>query len=267
MSKLEGRHLRALFWFCYGADKNMLIRYNQPPHFIDADCDLQIPDNYVLSSSDNQFFSRPLSHNELLFPSDVRLSLLKSKVYHLLYSRHARAQPEARRLQYIRELDQELNDLKRTFPASCWPDLFATPSAPNYTFHDLSMRGVCLHLEFYFLLGKIHEASPCLESNNSISSWSILPSSVELFYQESRIYAQFLLTSVFSLFRCIISYPAASSNENDIQLLQSLVDMFAELDGKESENARGLFPPFYFTVCLIKRLVFLARQASNKACE
>ncbi|XRM43806.1 hypothetical protein ABZX51_006961 [Aspergillus tubingensis] len=286
MSKPEGRHLRALFWFCYGADKNMLIRYNQSPHFIDADCDLQIPENYVLSSSDNQFFTRPLSNNELLFPSDVRLSLLKSKVYHLLYSRHARAQSEARRLQHIRELDQELNDLKRTFPASCWPDLFATPSAPNYTFHDLSMRGVCLHLEFYFLLGKIHEASPCLESNNSISSWSILPSSVELFYQESRsillyirhvrdflnwhtfwIYAQFLLTSVFSLFKCIISYPAASSNENDIQLLQSLVDMFAELDGKESENARGLFPPFYFTVCLIKRLVFVARQASNKACE
>ncbi|GAQ47409.1 fungal specific transcription factor domain-containing protein [Aspergillus tubingensis] len=271
MSKPEGRHLRALFWFCYGADKNMLIRYNQSPHFIDADCDLQIPDNYVLSSSDNQFFSRPLSNHELLFPSDVRLSLLKSKVYHLLYSRHARAHSEARRLQYIRELDQELNDLKRTFPASCWPDLFATSSAPNYTFHDLR---------------KIHEASPCLESNNSISSWSILPSSVELFYQESRsillyirhvrdflnwhtfwIYAQFLLTSVFSLFKCIISYPAASSNEKDIQLLQSLVDMFAELDGKESENARGLFPPFYFTVCLIKRLIFLARQASNKACE
>ncbi|TPR06511.1 Cupin domain family protein [Aspergillus niger] len=186
MSEPEGRHLRALFWFCYGADKNMIIRYNQSPHFTDEDCDLQIPDNYVLSSSDNQFFSRPLSNNELLFPSDVRLSLLKSKVYHLLYSRHARALPEARRLQYIRELDQELNDLKCTFPASCWPDLFATPSAPNYTFHDLSMRGVCLHLEFYFLLGKIHEASPLLKSNSNSSSWSILPSSAELFHQESR---------------------------------------------------------------------------------
>ncbi|RAL15157.1 uncharacterized protein BO97DRAFT_463000 [Aspergillus homomorphus CBS 101889] len=279
----EGRHLRALFWFCYGADKNMVIRYNRAPHFIDMDCDLQIPDNYVLSSSDNQFFSRPLSNDELLFPSDIRLSLLKSKVYHLLYSDNARAQPEARRLQYIRELDQELNELKATFPASCWPDLFATESAPNYTFHDLSLRGVCLHLEFYFLLGKIHEAGGAFGSSLSNPSWSILPSSAELFHQESRsiliyicrtreflnwhtfwIYAQFLLTGVFSLFKFIITYPTAPSYENDLQLLQSVVDIFTDLDRKESPDMRGRFPPFYFTVCLVKRLMFLARQASAR---
>ncbi|GKZ20821.1 hypothetical protein AbraIFM66951_004089 [Aspergillus brasiliensis] len=286
VDKPEGRHLRALFWFCYGADKNMVIRYSQSPHFRDEDCDLQIPDNYVLSSYDNQFFSRPLPPNELLFPSDVRLSLLKSKVYHLLYSHHARSQSEARRLQYIRELDQELNDLKSTFPASCWPDLFATPSAPDYTFHDLSLRGVCVHLEFYSLLGKIHDASHSLQSNSNITGWSILPSSAELFHQASRsiliyirhvrgfwnwhtfwIYAQFLLTGVFSLFKCIISYPTAPSSENDIQLLQSLADMFAELDQEESASARGQFPSIYLAVCLIKRLIFLAKQASKKATE
>ncbi|RAH50032.1 uncharacterized protein BO95DRAFT_404962 [Aspergillus brunneoviolaceus CBS 621.78] len=280
----EGRHLRALFWFCYGADKNMVIRYNCSPHFIDVDCELQIPDNYVSSSSDHQFFSRPLSNDELLFPSDIRLSLLKSKVYHLLYSDHARAQPEARRLQYIRELDQELTDLKATFPVSCWPDLFATETAPNYTFHDLSLRGVCLHLEFYFLVGKIHGASGTVGSSRSNPSWSILPSSAELFHQESRsilvyicrtreflnwhtfwIYAQFLLTGVFSLFKFLITYPTAPSHANDIQLLQTVVDIFVGLDKKESSGMRGRFPPFYFTVCLVKRLMYLARQAAARA--
>ncbi|PYH45885.1 uncharacterized protein BP01DRAFT_339120 [Aspergillus saccharolyticus JOP 1030-1] len=277
----EGRHLRAIFWFCYGADKNMVIRYNCSPHFIDVDCELQIPDNYVLSSSDQQFFSRPLSNDKLLFPSDIRLSLLKSKVHHLLYSDYARTQPEARRLQHIRELDQELTDLKAMFPANCWPDLFATESAPNYLFHDLSLRGACLHLEFYFLVGKIHEASAVGSSN---SSWSILPSSAELFRQESRsilmyicrirdflnwhtfwIYAQFLLTGVVSLFRFLITYPTAPSYTNDIQLLQSVVDIFIDLDHTDSSDMRGRFPPFYFTVCLVKRLIYLAKQAAERA--
>ncbi|GIK07175.1 hypothetical protein Aspvir_002831 [Aspergillus viridinutans] len=122
----EGRHLRALFWLCYGLDKDMAIRFGYPPLMKDEDCDLQLPDNYVLSSSDHQFFIKPLSSQELLFPSDIRLSLIKSKVYHLLYSDYGWEQPDARRLQYIRELDQELRDLKSSFPDSCWPDLFAT---------------------------------------------------------------------------------------------------------------------------------------------
>ncbi|GIJ90466.1 hypothetical protein Asppvi_009421 [Aspergillus pseudoviridinutans] len=181
----EGRHLRAVFWLCYGLDKDMAIRFGYPPLMKDEDCDLQLPENYVLSSSDQQFFIKPLSSQELLFPSDIRLSLIKSKVYRLLYSDYGRAQPEARRLQYIRALDQELHDLKSSFPDSCWPDLFATENARNYSFHDLSLRGVNLHLEYYFCLGKIHSAvSAC--SQPSPQEWSFLPSSAELFYQESR---------------------------------------------------------------------------------
>jgi hypothetical protein len=181
----EGRHLRALFWLCYGLDKDMAIRFGYPPLMKDEDCDLQMPDNYVLSSSDHQFFIKPLSSQELLFPSDLRLSLIKSKVYHFLYSNYGRRQPRARRLQYICELDQELRDLKASFPDSCWPDLFASENSRNYTFHDLSLRGVNLHLEYYYCLGKIHSAvSTC--SQPSPQEWYFLPSSAELFYQESR---------------------------------------------------------------------------------
>lgn len=151
----------------------------------DIDCDLRLPDNYISSWSHDHFFHRPLSSQVLLYTSDLRLALIKSKIYALLYSDHGRAQPEARRLQYIRELDEELNALKSSFPASCWPDVFATGDAPDYTFHDLSLRGVNLHLEYYFCLGKIHGASNAY-SLTSPHSWTFLPSSAELFYQESR---------------------------------------------------------------------------------
>lgn len=181
----EGLHLRALFWLIYGFDKNFAIRFGRPPVIHDFDCDLRLPHDYISSCSDDHFFLRPLSSQHVLYPSDLRLSLIKSKVYDLLYSDHGRIQSGARRLQYIRELDEELSALKSSFPDNCWPDLFATGKAPDYTFHDLSLRGVNLHLEYYFCLGKIHGAINA-ETLAVTGGWSPLPSSAELFYQESR---------------------------------------------------------------------------------
>ncbi|RDW93312.1 uncharacterized protein DSM5745_00634 [Aspergillus mulundensis] len=179
----EGEHLRNIFWYIYGFDKTLAIRFCRPPLFNDVDLDLRLPDGYVSSCSDDHFFMRPLSSQHVIYPSDLRMNLIKSKIHTLLYSDHGRAQPGAKRLQHIRELDEELSALKSSFPDSCWPDVFATGTTPDYTFHDLSLRGVNLHLDYYFCLGKIHGAISAYGSQ----SWSFLPSSAELFYQESRI--------------------------------------------------------------------------------
>lgn len=298
--KPEGGHLRAIFWHCYILDKELAIRFGRPPLINDIDCDLRLPDNYISSWSHDHFFHRPLSSQILLYTSDLRLALIKSKIYALLYSDHGRAQPEARRLQYIRELDEELNALKSSFPASCWPDVFATGDSPDYTFHDLSLRGVNLHLEYYFCLGKIHGASSAY-SLTSPHSWSFLPSSAELFYQESRtmllyisrirrflnwhtywyvagfhtptrstnprfvnrIHAQFILTAVVSLFRHLIISPTADTFIRDLQILENTAETFSDLD-RESRATRR-FAPFFFTSCFTRKLVFLAKQSSRQA--
>ncbi|KAL4933694.1 Zn(II)2Cys6 transcription factor [Aspergillus undulatus] len=275
----EGRHTRALFWLCYGVDKELAMRIGRPPLINDIDCDLQLPDNYILS--DNLFVDRPLSPEQLLYTSDLRLAFIKSKICTLLYSDHGRAQSEARRLQYIRELDEELNALKSSYPDSCWPDVFATEESPDYTIHDLSLRGVNLHLEYYFCLGKIHGASSA-SILPSLQSWSFLPSSAELFYQESRtmlyyiarvrrfinwhtfwIHAQFILTAVISLFRHLITSPTAPMFSSDIQLLENIAETFSELD-RESRATRR-FAPFFFTTCFTRKLIFLAKQSLRKA--
>ncbi|KAL4911535.1 fungal-specific transcription factor domain-containing protein [Aspergillus multicolor] len=243
----EGEHLRNIFWYIYGFDKTLAIRFGRPPLFNDVDLDLRLPDGYVSSCSDDHFFMRPLSSQHVIHPSDLRMNLIKSKIHTLLYSDHGRAQPGAKRLQYIRELDEELNALKSSFPDSCWPDVFATGPTPDYTFHDLSLRGVNLHLDYYFCLGKIHGASSAYGSSSQ--SWSFLPSSAELFYQESRIillyvyrvrhalnwhtfwiWAQYILTAVVSLFRFIIAFPTAETFDSDIQILETIADIFSELD-------------------------------------
>lgn len=181
----RSQHLRALFWHCYAVDKEFSIRKSQPPLINDADCDLDLPTTYAKETSERHFYMKPLSSKELLFPSDLRFSVLKSKIFRLLYSAHSQTLPEARRIQHIRELDQELSDLKLAYPVNCRPDTFATESAPDYLFHDLSMRGVNIHLEYYYCLGKIHGASRSC-SIPSPQSWSPLPSSAELCFEAAR---------------------------------------------------------------------------------
>lgn len=181
----HNQHLRALFWLCYGMDREFSIRKTQPPLINDADCDLDLPVNYAVKSSENHFYMKPLSSTELLYPSDLRLALMKAKIYRLLYSPQSHELSEARRLQRIRELDEELSALKQEYPVECRPDAFATESAPDYLFHDLSIRGASVHLEYYYCLGKIHGAS----SFNDISlaeSWSPLSSSAEICYEAAR---------------------------------------------------------------------------------
>ncbi|PLB54098.1 hypothetical protein P170DRAFT_347702 [Aspergillus steynii IBT 23096] len=275
------KHLPALFWLCYGFDKEMSIRYCIAPVMNDPDCDLELPENYVMRSSDYQFLQKTLSSDELLYPSDLRLAMIKSKIYRLLYQDDGYTQDEARRLQHIRELDQELSDLKSSFPVGFQPDAFATETAPNYMFHDLSLRGVNLHLEYYFCLGKIHEASSAC-GVPSPNSWFPLPSSVEIWSQAARstllyvsrareflnwhtfwLHAQFILTAVLSLFCYMITYPTAPTFSRDIQILQDTVNLFADLHRKSHETR--CFPPMFFTEAFIQRLVFLAQEALVKA--
>lgn len=180
------RHLRALFWVCYSIDKEMSLRRCQPPIINDEDCSLTLPGNYVPVTSDHQFFHFQLSLQELLYPTDLRLAILKSKIYRLLYSPSSLRQSEGARLQAIRQLDDELSGLKSQFPAICQPDFYMKGEASDSLLHDLSLRGVNTHLEYYHCLSKIHGA--CISGNNKSVMRNLSPpsSSMELCYQASR---------------------------------------------------------------------------------
>jgi hypothetical protein len=178
-------HLRALFWVCYSIDKEMSLRRCQPPIINDADCDLDLPATYVSIKSDHQFFHSPLSLQELLYPTDLRLAVLKSKIYRLLYSSSSLRLPESTRLHLIRQLDEELSELKSQFPAVCQPDKYAKGDVPDSLLHDLSLRGVNTHFEYYHCLSKIHGA--CISgSGSAIRNLSPPSSSIELCYQACR---------------------------------------------------------------------------------
>ncbi|KAJ0414176.1 hypothetical protein BJY00DRAFT_321207 [Aspergillus carlsbadensis] len=242
-------HLRALFWACYGMDKEMSIRAAQAPLINDIECDLDLPPNYIQSASMHQFVEQPLSDDILLYPSDLRFSLLKSKLYIQLLSPSARALPEPRRLECIRQLDHELAELKASFPAHCQPDPTAYLN-PNYKIHDISLRGMNIHLEYYHCLHVIHEASIVSSMAYPGTSGMATPlsSSVELYYHAVRstllyfvrveglvqaptvwIHAQFILSSVVALFWNMLHDPAAPTFTSDLRLLEDMKSLFTRL--------------------------------------
>lgn len=184
VDRQQHTHLRALFWACYAMDKEMSIRSSQPPLIHDEVCDLDLPPNYIHSTSDSQFSNESPSSDILLFTSDLPLAMIKSKIYRLLISPQAQAQPEPWRLEHIRLLDQELSELKASFPRHFQPDPIAY-LCPDYRVHDLSLRGMNIHLEYFYCLRMIHEASIAL-SIAYTGTPNPLESSVELYYHAVR---------------------------------------------------------------------------------
>ncbi|CEO58834.1 hypothetical protein PMG11_03536 [Penicillium brasilianum] len=264
-------HLRALFWVCYSIDKEMSLRRCQPPIINDADCDLDLPATYVSITSDHQFFHSSLSLQELLYPTDLRLAVLKSKIYRLLYSPLSLRLPESARLQLIRQLDEELSDLKAQFPAVCQPDMYAKGEVSDTLLLNLSVRGANTHLEYYHCLSKIHGASISGSSNSTMRNLSPPSSSMELCYQASRstllyvcrtchlitketfwIYAQFILTAVFALYQRITTASIEYHGHEDLRLLEKILEVFVTLRIADGE---GGFPPFAVTEALIRNLI------------
>ncbi|KAL4975022.1 hypothetical protein BDW66DRAFT_167443 [Aspergillus desertorum] len=213
--------------------RTLAIRFDRPPLLNDIDLDLRLPDGYATSFLNDHFSEKKtLSSPADIYPSDIRMSLIKSKIYTLLYSDHGRAEPGAIRLQCLRELDEELSALTSSFPDS------------YYTFHDLS---------------KIHEASSAYSF--SPTGVVLLPFSVELFYQVSRIiilYLSYILTAVVSLSRYLITFPIAQTFNSGLQLLITTSDFFSDFD-RESQTTRRFAP------CFTRELIFLAKQSAKQA--
>ncbi|KAL2812217.1 fungal-specific transcription factor domain-containing protein [Aspergillus granulosus] len=279
-------HLRALFWACYAMDKEMSIRSSQPPLINDSDCDLDLPPNYIHSTSTHQFIDRPLSGDILLYPSDLRMSLLKSKIYTHLLSPAAKILPEHRKLESIRYLDHELAELKLSFPIHFQPDPVAY-LRPDYKVHDFSLRGMNIHLEYYYCLRVIHEASIVSSmtypgAGPETGRAEPLASSVELYYHAVRstllyfvrveglvqaptvwIHAQFILSSVMALFWNMLHTPSANTFHSDLQLLERVRRLFRRLCENCWEGAP--LPPLFIFEGFLTMLVNLLNTALSRS--
>lgn len=159
----EKTHLRKVFWLCYTFDKDISIRTGQPPSFSDENCDLTFPPGYLerVHQIDGLDASLLDEADVPWLPGDLRLALIKSKTYKVLYSAEALQKPDAVLLRDIRELDDALELWRISLPPHAQPKLFYSEEQEQI---DLSMmehaimHATIIHFEYHYLLATIHRA-------------------------------------------------------------------------------------------------------------
>jgi hypothetical protein len=140
-------HARTLFWICYILDKDLSLRTGRIPVICDDHCDLTLPPAY----SEHTVH---LHASEQPFWTDLRLSIIKSKTYNLLYSTRALAATDAELIKVIRDLGQELDVWRMGLPVAYRP-AFSEPSEAACQ----ESRWIMIHLDFHHCVAMVHQAS------------------------------------------------------------------------------------------------------------
>ncbi|KAF5557596.1 transcriptional activator Mut3p [Fusarium phyllophilum] len=156
----DAHHIRDLFWVCYCIDKDLSHRTGQPPTINDDHCDLTLPPNYVQMQSNNILSSSPCSSRSSytvpLYPWDIRLSVMKSKIYNDLHSLSASRLSETEILRRIRHLDEELEAWRVTLPSDHQPTLSFLEQTPVDA--HTNTQAIMLRLSYHHCVILIHQA-------------------------------------------------------------------------------------------------------------
>ncbi|CVL04941.1 related to transcriptional activator Mut3p [Fusarium mangiferae] len=156
----DSHHIRDLFWVCYCIDKDLSHRTGQPPTISDDHCDLTLPPNYVQMQSSNILSSSPCpcrsSTTVPLYPWDIRLSVIKSKIYNDLHSISATRLSETEILRKIRHLDEELEAWRVTLPSDHRPTLSFLEQTPVDA--HTNTQAIMLRLSYHHCVILIHQA-------------------------------------------------------------------------------------------------------------
>lgn len=188
-------HLRNLFWICYAIDKELFLRIGRCPSLNDDDCDLTLPPGYIDPTWADHMAAQPSARpvaEPLLFPTDLKLSILVSKIYRTLYSASALRSSVSEILRTIRERDEEL---KKWSECLLEPDRFiALLSNDKQSEPVTKVRSIMLRIQYHHCVAAIHQASHrcTARTGDSIELSEGIRSSQELSIEASRSLLLFL---------------------------------------------------------------------------
>ncbi|KAK2768712.1 hypothetical protein FQN54_000568 [Arachnomyces sp. PD_36] len=230
-------HLRSLFWICYLTDKEMSLRTGRPPTINDNECDLT-PGDEDIEQIPTESISG-LASNDFCFLGEIRLSVIKSKTYNLLYSARAHRKTDAELLQIIRELDDDLEKWRVSLLPEYRPATSFSQEPPFRS--DEELRAIILRLEYHRCMAIIHQASSRCRAwmENTSGVMEGVSSSLELAVQASRcslfhLYQSrgilvkrcfwfiifFPISSLMTIFCNILQNPLHPHRAKDLELLQ-----------------------------------------------
>lgn len=188
-------HLRNLFWACYTIDKDLCFRVLQPPALGDNHCDLSLPLQYMEKISEELAIGRPFDefHPSIMFPTDIKLSQIKSRAYESLHSIAAFRKPAVELLVDIRNLDSTLEAWRLAIPENYRPSLSFSYDMEVHP-GSLDLRTLILRLDYLYCVTVIHRASNrCLGTGMSFDGMeTVIASSIALAVEASRSILKYL---------------------------------------------------------------------------
>ncbi|PWY86731.1 hypothetical protein BO70DRAFT_386049 [Aspergillus heteromorphus CBS 117.55] len=144
----EARHGQTIFWFAYCLDREISVRFGQPPVQSDEAVSAALPmdapasDTYAMPTS-----GQPGTFNA--FRSACELARIRGHVYQDLYSAPAVKRPFDQILASVGQLDEQLQAWKKSIPSEYQPD--SRSIAP-----PVSAILVHLHHTYYNCMIAIH---------------------------------------------------------------------------------------------------------------
>ncbi|KGQ06390.1 hypothetical protein BBAD15_g8315 [Beauveria bassiana D1-5] len=283
MKDRKRQHVDNLFGLCYILDKNIALRLGRLP--------LLTEEYYDVNFRSAAPGLTELPHD---YPSDPKLNLVKERTCRLLYSPKAAKLSDGEILQYIRQLDQELEQWRLSVPRLIRPRLSIPPDfSPLISESSRRQKKqlINLQLDYHYTMIAIHAmVRKCGAANEEMELpedlHSVVHSSVDISLEASRSTLTFLGLSLrllgrgasqyiqwyapvaaMALFVNGLVHPLSDSLQTDLGALIQAVGIFQSipLDTLSSAEARQIEKLSKFIVELL-RLVSSAMWKA-KHCE
>ncbi|KAH6966071.1 hypothetical protein EDB82DRAFT_319368 [Fusarium venenatum] len=149
-------HVRDLFWLCYIFDKDLSIRFGQPPLLPSNYCDLTLPDGLG-----RIYDTLPLNEKAFVhFPQDLQLTQIKERLCLFLCSLDNPNLADSTILFHLRQLDIDLETWRLNIPVDFRPKLSLSADQPFQLkmSHLQRRRHTHLQLEYSYMTIIIHTA-------------------------------------------------------------------------------------------------------------
>ncbi|KAM3473831.1 hypothetical protein MY8738_008197 [Beauveria namnaoensis] len=264
------QHLDNLFGLCYILDKNIALRSGRPP--------LLTEEYYDVNLASAAPGLTELPHD---YPSDPKLNLVKERTCRLLYAPKAAKLSDGQILQYIRQLDQELEQWRLSIPRLIRPRLSIPPDF-SPLIGEASRRQkkqlINLQLDYHYTLIAIHVmVRKCGAANEEMELpedlHSVVHSSVDISLEASRSTLTFLGLSLrllgrgasqyiqwyapvaaMALFVNGLVHPLSDSLQTDLRALIQAVGIFQSipLDTLSSAETRQIETQSKFIMELLR---------------
>ncbi|KKK17245.1 hypothetical protein ARAM_001822 [Aspergillus rambellii] len=278
---------RTLFWTIYTIDKELCFRTGRPPSLCDDQCDLTLPDETEYANQVGYgILPKPgPDHLHIAFPTDLRIAIIKSRIYTRLWSVPAQFKSDAELLQTIRELDVAVEEWKVHLPTVEDPVVLNPEMADDF---DMRHRFWLLNFQYQYCVAAIHQTTtgcaawirdenqqlPGITSSLAVAvaaSRSLLDIlmdrrfSLEMgsFWFDSF----YIISGVITLFCNILKNPLAPTVGNDISYFHMIARRIEEIrDPAEFQADRGRTREFVVELCrLAECAVHFAHQYGSES--